>query len=264
MQCEDIIVEAVDGWIEIAINRPEKLNALRERTAEEIMATLAQAEADRAVGLVIIKGSTKAFCTGIDTSEFQVRDGEYFDFYRKRKRSRKISAMFRDIPSFTKPIIVVIEGYALGGGLELALLADIIVAGADAKFGLPEARLGMMPGGGGTQTLSRLIGPSLTKELIWTGRRINAREAKDYRMLNHVTDAGKAIEKARELARAICNSAPLPVMLTKTVINRGVDMGLAEGMALEGDSSFMLYFSRDRKEGLAAFKEKREPVFRGE
>ncbi len=264
MNFEDVIVESVEGWLEIQINRPEKTNALREKTAEEIMAVLAQAESDRAIGLVILKGSERAFCTGVDTSEFQVRDGEYFDFYRKRKRSRRVSAMFRDLPSFTKPIISAVEGYALGGGLELALLGDIIVAGANAKFGLPEARLGMIPGGGGTQTLARLIGLPLAKELVWTGRRMSAAEAKEYRLLNHVTEPGKALDKARELARAICKSAPLSVMLSKSVINRGVDLGLGEGMALESDSSFLLYFSQDRKEGLAAFKQKRDPTFRGE
>lgn len=264
MNYEDLIVERVEAWIEVQINRPEKLNALREKTAEEMMAVLAAAEADRAVGVVIIKGSERAFCTGVDTSEFQVREDEYFDFYRKRKRSRKVSAMFKDLPSFTKPIVSVVEGYALGGGLELALLGDIIVAGADARFGLPEARLGMMPGGGGTQTLARLIGQPLAKELVWTGRRMSAAEAKEYRLLNHVTEPGKALDKARELSRAICKSAPLSVMLSKSVINRGVAMSLAEGMALENDSSFLLYFSEDRKEGLAAFKQKRDPTFRGE
>lgn len=264
MNYEDLIVERVENWLELQINRPDKMNALREKTAEEMMAVLAEAEADRAIGMVIIKGSERAFCTGIDTSEFQVRDGEYFDFYRKRKRSRRVSAMFRDLPGFTKPIISVVEGYALGGGLELALLGDILVAGANAKFGLPESRLGMMPGGGGTQTLARLIGLPLAKELVWTGRRITAAEAKEYRLLNHVTEAGKALEKGRELATAIGKSAPLSVMLSKAVINRGADMGLAEGMALENDSSFLLYFSSDRKEGLAAFKQKRDPTFRGE
>jgi enoyl-CoA hydratase/carnithine racemase len=264
MSYEDIIVERVEGWVEITINRPEKLNSLRERTAEEILGVLAGVESDRAVGAVILKGSTKAFCTGIDTSEFQIGENEYFDFYRKRKRQRKVNQLFRDLPSFSKPVISAVEGFALGGGLELAMVGDIIVAGADAKLGLPETRLGLMPGGGGTQTLPRLIGKALAKELIWTGRRISAAEAREYRLVNHVTEAGKALDKARELARAICANAPLSVMMTKTAIDRGLDLPLAEGMAAEGDVSFMLYFSRDRNEGLAAFREKRSPSFKGE
>lgn len=264
MTYEDIIVERVEGWVEITINRPEKLNSLRERTAEEILGVLAEVENDRAVGVVILKGSTKAFCTGIDTSEFQIGEHEYFDSYRKRKRARRVNQLFRDLPSFSKPVITAVEGYALGGGLELAMVGDMIVAGADAKLGLPETRLGLMPGGGGTQTLPRLIGKALAKELIWTGRRISAAEAREYRLVNHVTEAGKALDKAREIARAICANAPLSVMMTKSAIDRGLDMPLAEGMAAEGDVSFMLYFSKDRTEGLAAFREKRSPTFKGE
>jgi enoyl-CoA hydratase/carnithine racemase len=129
---------------------------------------------------------------------------------------------------------------------------------------LPEIRLGLMPGGGGTQTLPRLLGTALAKELMWTGRRITATEAKEYRLVNHVTEPGKALEKAQELARTICANAPLSVMFTKSVIDRGMDMTLADGMAAEGDVSFMLYFTEDRNEGLGAFREKRPPAFRGE
>ena len=264
MNYEDIRVERQEGWIEVAIHRPDKMNAIRERTAEEILAVLAEVEHDRAVGAVILCGNEKAFCTGIDTSEFSLRDGEYFDFYRKRKRHRKVNALFRELPSFTKPVICAVEGFALGGGLELALLADLIVAGANARMGLPEIRLGLMPGGGGTQTLTRRIGAPLAKELMWTGRRIDAEEARALRLVNHVTDAGKALDRARELARTICANAPLSVMFTKAMIDRGVDLPLAEGMAAEGDVSFLLYFSRDRDEGLAAFRDKRTPKFKGE
>jgi enoyl-CoA hydratase/carnithine racemase len=216
------------------------------------------------VGAVILQGSEKAFCTGIDTSEFTIGANEYFDFYRKRKRSRKVNSLFRDVTGFTKPVISAVEGFALGGGLELALVGDLIVAGANAKFGLPEIKLGLMPGGGGTQTLPRRIGPALAKELMWTGRRITADEALAYRLVNHVTPAGGALDKARELARSICANAPLSVMFTKSVIDRGMDLPLAEGMAAEGDVSFMLYFTQDRNEGLSAFREKRTPSFKGE
>lgn len=264
MDYEDVIVERVEGWVEITINRPEKLNSLREKTAEEILSVLAEAEHDRAIGAVILKGSDKAFCTGIDTSEFEIKPNEYFDFYRKRKKSRKVNVLFREVSKFTKPVISVIEGYALGGGLELALVGDIRIAGANAKFGLPEIKLGMMPGGGGTATLPRVIGTALAKEMMWTGRRLSAEEAREFRLVNHVTEAGKAIDKARDLTRTICAGAPLPVMMTKAAIDSGMDMPLADAMAAEGDVSFMLYFTNDRKEGLAAFREKRTPAFRGE
>lgn len=264
MTYEDVIVERMEGWLEITINRPEKMNALRDRTAEEILAALAEAEHDRAIGTVILKGGDKAFCTGIDTSGFEIKPNEYFDFYRKRKTTRPVNMLFRDLPKFTKPVITVVEGFALGGGLELALVGDLIVAGAGAKFGLPEAKLGMMPGGGGTATLPRVVGRALTKEMMWTGRRLGAEEAREFRLVNHVTEAGKALDKARELASAICAAAPLPVMFIKSAVDSGIDLPMAEAMAAEGDASFMLYFSKDRDEGLAAFKEKRTPQFRGE
>lgn len=264
MEFEDIIVERVESWIEIQINRPEKLNSLREQTAGEILEALEQAEFDRDIRAVVLKGAGKAFCTGIDTSEFQIADNEYFDFYRLRRRARKVNRLFRELPDFTKPVISAIEGFALGGGLELALVGDMIVCGERAKLGLPEIRLGLMPGGGGTQTLPRLIGSQLAKELMWTGRRISAAEARDYRLVNHVVPEGEALDKAREIARTIAGNAPLSVMLTKGVINHGADMSLADGFAAEGDASFMLYFTRDRQEGLTAFREKREPSFKGE
>jgi enoyl-CoA hydratase/carnithine racemase len=264
MAYEDVIVERVENWIEITINRPEKLNSLRDQTAEEILAAMAEAEHDRSVGAVILKGNDKAFCTGIDTSGFEIKENEFFDFYRKRKTTRPVNDLFRSLPKFTKPVITVIEGFALGGGLELALVGDILIAGANAKLGLPEAKLGMMPGGGGTATLPRRIGTALAKELMWTGRRLSGEEAREYRLVNHVTEAGKALDKARELTRTICAGAPLSIMLTKSAIDAGMDMSMAEAMAAEGDVSFMLYFSNDRDEGLAAFREKRTPVFRGE
>lgn len=264
MSYQDIIVEHKEGWLEVTIHRPEKLNSLRETTAEEILDALGEAEGRRDTAAVILQGSEKAFCTGIDTSEFTIGDNEYFDFYRKRKRSRKVNQLFRELPGYTKPVISAVEGFALGGGLELALVGDILVAGANARFGLPEIKLGLMPGGGGTQTLPRLIGPALAKELMWTGRRITAQEAREYRLVNHVTEAGKALDKARELAASIAGNAPLSVMFTKAVIDRGMDLPLAEGMAAEGDVSFMLYFTKDRQEGLTAFREKRTPGFRGE
>lgn len=263
MSYQDIIVERVENWIEIQINRPEKLNSVREKTAEEILAALNEAEGDPEIAAVILKGNEKAFCTGIDTSEFTLQEGQHFHFYRSRKRERKINQMFRELPQFTKPLITVVEGFALGGGLEIALLSDMVVAGEKAKFGLTEARLGVMPGGGGTQTLPRLIGTQLAKELMWTGRRFGAAEGKEYRMVNHVTEAGKAIDKARELVREVCANAPVSVMMIKAAINRGIDLPLAEGMAVEGDVSFMLYFSKDREEGMAAFKEKRPAQFKG-
>jgi enoyl-CoA hydratase/carnithine racemase len=264
MSYEDILVSRGDAIVEITINRPEVLNSLREQTAKEILDVLHEAEFERSIRAIVLAGGEKAFCTGIDASELQIKDHEYFEFYRFRKRARKVNRLFQEVQAFTKPVIVAVEGLALGGGLELALCADIVVAGTKAKFGLPEGKLGLMPGGGGTQMLPRRVGPQLAKDLIWTGRRIDAAEAERYRIATHVTEAGGALKKAYQVAGDIIQSAPLSVMFSKAAIDRGADLPLAEGFATEADLSFFLYFTRDRNEGLSAFREKRAPNFQGE
>ncbi len=260
---QDIVVERQPAWLELTINRPDKLNAMREQTAAAILEQLQEAEADRDCRAVILRGLDKAFCTGVDTSEQQLQPDEVFELWRRRKRSRKVTQLFRALPETTKPVIAAVEGFALGGGFELALLCDFIVAGEGAQFGLPEVKLGLMPGGAGTQTLPRLIGKPLAKELMWTGRRLGAAEALSLRIVNHVAEQGQAIAKARELAQAIAAQAPLSVMFIKQAVERGFDTTLAEGMNIEGDAFFALAFSSDKEEGLAAFKERRPARFTG-
>lgn len=263
MAYEDIIVERSEHALEIALNRPEKLNAMREQTAAEIMDAMDAAEPDRKIVAVILRGSERAFCAGVDTSEFKEKPEERFDVYRARKRTRKMGAMMRFVMNYTKPVVTVIEGLALGGGLELAMFGDIIICGEGAELGLPEARIGLMPGGGGTQNLPRLIGAPLAKELMWTGRRIPAAEAKEYRLCNHVVPKGQGMDKAREIVGQIAKNSQLSAMLIKQAVNRGLDMSLANGFATENDISYLLTFSDDRAEGLGAFREKRKPNFKG-
>jgi enoyl-CoA hydratase/carnithine racemase len=263
MAYEDIIVERSEHALEITLNRPDKLNAMREQTAAEIMDAMDAAEPDRKIVAVILRGSERAFCTGVDTSEFKQKPEERFDAYRARKRTRKMGAMMRFVMNYTKPVVTVIEGLALGGGLELAMFGDIIICGEGAELGLPEARIGLMPGGGGTQNLPRLIGAPLAKELMWTGRRIPAAEAKEYRLCNHVVPRGKGLDKARDIVGQMAKNSQLSVMLIKQAVNRGLDMSLANGFATESDISYLLTFSDDREEGLRAFREKRKPNFKG-
>lgn len=260
---QDTHTETRDGWVEITIHRPEKMNAIREQTAAEVLEALDKADGTQDIRGVIIAGSDKAFCTGIDTSEQTENPGEEYELWRRRKRTRKVNQLFRALPEFTKPVIAAVEGYALGGGFELALLCDMVVAAEGAKFGLPEAKLGLMPGGAGTQTLPRILGKPLAKELIWTGRRLSAEEALAMRVINRITPTDEALSGARELAEAVGKQAPLSVMFTKSVIERGFDASLAEGMAAEADAFFALSFSNDRTEGLSAFREKRTPDFKG-
>ena len=260
---QDIIVARNEQWLEITINRPDKLNAIREQTAVEILEQIELAEADRSCRAILIKGLEKAFCTGVDTSEQKLNPDEVYELWRRRKRNRKVNQMFRALPEVTKPVIAVVEGFALGGGFELALLCDIVVAAEGAQFGLPEAKLGLMPGGAGTQTLPRLVGKPLAKELMWTGRRLSAQDALGLRIVNHVAEKGKAIDKARELAKSIAAQAPLSVMFSKQAVERGFDATLSEGMNIEADSFFALAFSTDKEEGLAAFKDRRPANFIG-
>ncbi|NQV56075.1 MAG: enoyl-CoA hydratase/isomerase family protein [Rhodospirillales bacterium] len=263
MAYEDIVTETQDGWLEISINRPEKRNAMRMKTAEELMDAMTIAEMDTAINGIILKSTDRGFCAGVDTSDFATSDDRIFDRYRSQRHTMKLNQLIRFLPDYTKPIISAIEGYALGGGFEMALMGDILIADTEAKLGLPEGKLGIIPGGGGTQTLPRLIGKNLAKEMMWTGRLISGTEAKEYRIVNHVTEAGGTLDKAREVAGEISKLAPLSVMYSKAAINRGVEMTLAQGQALERDLSFTLNFSEDRVEGLDAFKEKRAADFKG-
>lgn len=263
MAYEDIIVERVEEWVEISINRPEKRNAMRMQTAADLMAALQEAEEDPKIKVVILKSTERGFCAGIDTSDFKMGPEGPYHSARTHKYQMKAGQLLRLLQDYTKPVISAIEGYALGGGLETALMGDILIADEEAQLGLPEARLGLIPGGGGTQTLTRLIGKAMTKELIWTARRVSGTEAKELGMVNHVTPKGGSLAKAREIAGEIAKVAPLAVMYSKAAINRGNDLPLAQGLATERDMSFVLNFSADREEGLAAFREKRPAEFKG-
>jgi enoyl-CoA hydratase/carnithine racemase len=258
----DTRIEWAPPWVEIHLDRPDKMNALREQTAAEIIEVLAEAEERADISCVILTSTTKAFCTGIDASEFMAADGAKFEFYRRRRRTWKIPVMMKSFAEFTKPIICAIEGFALGGGFEMALAADMIVAAAEAQFAFPEATLGMMPGGGGTQTLTRIVGKPIAKELIWTGRRVGADEAVALRFANVRVQVGQALPKAREMATAISKKAQLAIMNSKAAIERGANMSLADGWAYEAETSYMLFFSEDRNEGLTAFRDKRPPEFK--
>lgn len=261
---QNIIVKRRKGALEIQFNRPEKLNAISIDMAQEITHALISAETDRRIAGVILHGNERAFCAGADLGRMGSDPSERFDNYRARFNVAPNRRMYQTMCYFTKPIISAVEGYCLGGGLEIALWGDIIVAGEAAQLGLPETRHSLIPGGGGTQNLPRLIGPALAKELIWTARRISAREAKEYRIVNHAVPKGKALAKAREIMEAIAQNGPLGIMMSKQAINRGMDMSRYNGFLQEGDLAHMLVFSEDRTEGLRAFAERRKPSFKGQ
>ena len=261
---QNILVAREGSACEITLNRPERLNAMNEAMASEILDALRAVEGEREVIAVILAGSERAFCSGADLGSFKESKDTKFDTYRARHNLRPNRTLYRYVHDYTKPVISAVEGYCLGGGLELAMMGDIIVAGEGAQFGLPEARHGLMPGAGGTQNLPRLFGRALAKELMWTARRISAQEALAYRLVNHAVAKGQSLAKAREIVAAMAKNGPLSLMMIKQAVNRGMDAPLMHGWYEEQDLAYLLAFSEDRDEGVSAFAEKREPKFKGQ
>lgn len=259
-----ILTEQHGAALVITLNRPDKLNALNEDMSAALMDALDNAEADREVLAVIIQGNEKAFCAGADLSGMSNLPEHRFDNYRARYNLLKMRKMFRHLHNYTKPVISAVEGFCLGGGLELAMFGDIIVAGEGAQFALPEAKHSLIPGAGGTQNLPRRVGPAMAKELMWTGRRFSAADAKEMRLVNHVVPKGEALTKAKSIVAEMEGSGPLAIMMIKQAVNRGAETPVSLGFYQEADLAFMLAFSDDRQEGLKAFAEKRKPKFKGQ
>ncbi|MEE2720241.1 MAG: enoyl-CoA hydratase/isomerase family protein [Pseudomonadota bacterium] len=259
-----IIAKRRKGALEIQFNRPDRLNAINEEMAEEIMHAMDAVELDRKIIAVVLSGDQRSFCAGADLGGFQDLPEDRYDNYRARYNQRKNRLLYRFFMNYTKPVISAVEGYCLGGGFEMAMMGDIIIASESASFGLPEGRHSLIPGAGGTQNLPRLIGAPLAKEMIWTGRRISGAEAKEYRIVNHVVEQGKALVKVREIVEEMKGVGPLATMMTKQTINRGMDMTLQQGFLQEADLAYMLSWSDDRTEGLKAFSERRKPNFKGQ
>ena len=259
-----LIVERRGPALLVRLNRPDKLNAINAEMAAELQAVLTTAETDRGVIAVVLAGNERAFCAGADLGRMAATPGHEWDAYRERINVAPNRQLYRMLCFYTKPIVAAVEGYCLGGGFELAMWGDFIVASETASFGLPEASRGFVPGGGGTQNLPRLIGPALAKELIFTGRRISAAEAREFRIVNHVVPKGEALDKALAIVDEMAKNAPLGLMMSKLAINRGLDGTRYNGALTEGDLAHMLWFSQDRAEGLEAFAQKRKPEYKGQ
>ncbi len=259
-----IIVSRGKGACHIQLNRPEKMNAMNVEMAEEIIVALTKAETDRRVTAIIFSGNERSFCAGADLGRMGSKPNEQFDQYRERFNISPNRQLYRMLCFYTKPVISAVEGYCLGGGFEITMWGDMIVAGEGASFGMPEVLRGLIPGAGGTQNLPRLIGPALAKEMIWTGRRITAVEAEEKRIVNHVVAKGSALKKAQEIVAIMAKNGPLGIMMSKQAINRGLDQSRYNGYLGEGDLAHMLNFSDDKQEGLQAFAERRPAKFKGE
>lgn len=240
----------------IQINRPEKRNALNEAVLKAIADALRTFAAEDTIKVVVLTGDQKAFAAGADVAEMQgISPVEMLDSPRP--------AYWETFRSFPKPLIAAVGGWCLGGGNELAMICDMIVASETAKFGQPEVGLAIMPGAGGTQRLTRAVGKTLAMEMVLAGRFLSAQEAHDLRLVNAVFPVELYLEKALNLAEKIASQPPLAVRLAKESILKVFETSLDEGLAVEKRNYTFLYDSEDKEEGIAAFLEKRSPSWKG-
>jgi len=256
MAYENIIVETRGRVGLVTLNRPKALNALNDALMNELGEALAGFEADDGVGAIVLTGSDKAFAAGADIDA--MKTWGYMDVYK----SEYITRNWERMKSVRKPVIAAVSGYALGGGCELAMMCDIVIAADTAKFGQPEIKLGVMPGAGGTQRLPRAIGKAKAMDLILTGRMMDASEAERAGLVSRVVAADKLLDEALGMAAQIAEFSLPSVMMAKEAVNRAYEAPLAEGMLFERRLFHALFATEDQKEGMAAFVEKRKPKFR--
>jgi enoyl-CoA hydratase/carnithine racemase len=256
MAFETIVVETQGHVGTIKLDRPDALNALNASLMGELASALAKFEKDDAIGAIVIIGSEKAFAAGADIKEMAERT------YPAAMQDDFIGGDWRSVPECRKPVIAAVSGYALGGGCELALACDIIIAADTARFGLPEITLGVIPGAGGTQRLTRAVGKAKAMEMILSGRFMTAEEAERANLVSRVVSEGDLMEETMTLAAKIADMSGVAVMLAKKAVNRADESSLAEGLEYERMAFYSLFATEDQKEGMAAFVEKRKAQFR--
>lgn len=240
----------------LTMNRPKALNALNDQTLDELERLFTAIEKDREVLGVILTGEGRAFVAGADISQmsgYGVEEGRLY--------SDRAQKLFNKIEILEKPVIAAVNGFALGGGCELAMSCDIRIASEKAVFGQPEANLGLMPCFGGTQRLPRLVGTGVAKELIYTCRQVKAQEAKEIGLANKVVPAETLLEEAKAMMAMILSKSPIAIGYCKAAINRGVDTDLRNGLEIEKECWAVVFGTKDKEEGISAFLEKRTPQF---
>ena len=245
-----------DGVRRITLNRPEARNALTTTMLGEIAAALAAFAEDDEVRAVVLTGGEKVFAAGADLRE--MAEKTVVEMLQDARQSH-----WQAISRFPKPLLAAVNGYALGGGCELAMHADIVIAGKGARFGQPEVNLGIIPGAGGTQRLTQLVGKSLAMKLVLSGEFLSGEEALRAGLAAELTEDAETIPRAVELAARIAEKPPLAVRLAKEAVRQASEALLAQGLAFERKAFTVLFATEDRREGIAAFFEKRKPVFRG-
>ena len=258
MSYENILVEIRGKVGLITLNRPKALNALSPDLMRELGAALAVFESDENIGATVLTGNEKAFAAGADIKA--MKDWGYMDVYK----SDYITAEWESVARCRKPVIAAVAGYALGGGCELAMMCDFILAGDNAKFGQPEINLGVIPGAGGTQRLPRFVGKSKAMEMVLLGqaRMMDAQEAERCGLVSRIVPTAELVEEAVRTAQKIAELSLPIVMMAKESVNRAFETTLGEGVRFERRLFHSTFAAEDQKEGMAAFTEKRKPVFR--
>lgn len=255
---QTILVEKRGAVAVLTINRPDKLNALNSQVHAEGVAALDELKKDDAVRVLVIAGAgEKSFIAGADISEFAGKT----PFEQRSGFNQR--TLFNSLDSFPKPVIAMINGFALGGGCELALACDIRLASEKARFGQPEINLGIIPGGGGTQRLTRLVGEGKSMEMILSGEMIDAQTARDLGLVNHVYAPEELEAKTFEMANKIAEKSPIALQMAKEAVKLASRSNLDEGLRREVDLFAVCFSTEDKEEGVAAFLEKRKPVFKG-
>ncbi len=258
MSYETLIVETPSAGVTlIRLNRPEALNALNSQLLGELSRALDAAEADETVRCLVLTGSDRAFAAGADIKEMSDKS------YAQMFSADFFGGAARRIEQCRKPIIAAVAGYALGGGCELAMLCDFIIAAETAKFGQPEINLGVMPGIGGTQRLPRAVGKAKAMDMVLTARMMDAAEAERAGLVSRVVPADKMLEEALAAAAKIASQSPLAVAMNKELVNAAFETTLSTGVTMERRLFHSLFAFEDQKEGMAAFVEKRKPDFKG-
>jgi len=259
MEFKNTLYEKRDGIATITINRPEAMNALNAETIPEILSRLDDAGNDDNVKVVVITGAgEKAFCAGLDLKP--MRDIKVIKAVEMSRLGQKLTLAIEELG---KPVVAAINGYALGGGLELSMACDIRVASEKARVGQPEVNVGLIPGWGGTQRLPRLVGKGIAKELIFTGKMIDAKTAERIGLINMVVPPEKLMSAVEEFAKVIMSKPPIAIRLAKELINSSIETDQGTGLVHEAEAFGILSSTEDYREGVSAFIEKRKPEYKG-
>lgn len=253
----DVILSEVDGHVGIVrLNRPDVLNALSLELMKKLVAQLEAYDEDPNIYAILLSGSEKVFAAGADITD--MADASTFEMYNRNQFAR-----WERIKKISKPIVAAVSGYALGGGCELAMHCDIIIASETAKFGQPEINIGVMPGAGGTQRLTRAVGKAVAMDVVLTGRFLSAREALSAGLVSRVVPKENFYDEALRIAQELAKKPPLALRLAKESVLKAHEMSLSDGLEYERKLFYMLFATEDQKEGMKAFIEKRRPEFKG-